>query len=86
VVEHVQRGNLGVDAEFLRQVAEDAADLIFLAQHVDAVEVIVPESGSCSVAIVRISELFPAPFGPTSPNMLLPMENERFLSAFTPFG
>ena len=45
-----------------------------------------PESGSCSVAIVRISELFPAPFGPTSPNMLLPIESERFLRALTPFG
>ncbi len=48
--------------------------------------VIEPESGSCSVATVRISELLPAPLGPTRPNMLLPMESERFLSAFTPFG
>ncbi len=38
MVQHVERGDLGVDAEFLRQVAEDAADLIFLAEHVDAVE------------------------------------------------
>src|ERR1700683_3098019 len=47
---------------------------------------IVPESGSCSVAIVRMRELFPAPFGPTRPNMLFPIESERFFSAFTPFG
>ena len=39
MVEHVERGDLGIDAELLRQVAEDAADLVLLAQHVDAVEV-----------------------------------------------
>ncbi len=40
-----------------------------------------PESGSCSVATVRISVLLPAPLGPSSPNMLLPMESETFFSA-----
>ena len=39
VVEHVERGHLGIDAELLRQIAEDAADLVFLAEDVDAVEV-----------------------------------------------
>ena len=38
------------------------------------------------MATVRMSELLPAPFGPTKPNMLLPMDRERFLSALTPFG
>src|ERR1700733_10618 len=33
-----------------------------------------------------MSELLPAPLGPTRPNILLPMESERFLSAFTPLG
>jgi hypothetical protein len=32
-------------------------------------KVTVPLSGSCSVAIVRISEDLPAPFGPSRPNM-----------------
>src|ERR1017187_919050 len=39
MAEHVQRGNLGIDAKLLWQVAEDAADLVFLAQHVNAIEV-----------------------------------------------
>src|ERR1019366_7065940 len=33
-----------------------------------------------------MSELLPAPFGPRSPNMRLPMVSERSFSAFTPFG
>src|SRR5271167_3307781 len=45
-----------------------------------------PESGSCRVATVRIRELLPAPFGPTRPNILLPMESERLLIALTPLG
>jgi hypothetical protein len=36
--------------------------------------------------MVRMSELLPAPFGPSSPNILLPTESERFFSARTPFG
>ncbi len=87
VMKHVERGDLGIDAELLRQVAEDAAHLVFLAQHVDAVEVDRCRSRDPAAwQSVRIRELFPAPFGPTRPNMLLPMESERFLSAFTPFG
>src|SRR5260370_8550830 len=39
MAEHVQRGNLGIDAKLLWQVAEDAADFVFLAQHVNAIEV-----------------------------------------------
>jgi hypothetical protein len=38
------------------------------------------------VATVRISELFPAPLGPSSPNILLPMVSDTFLNARTPFG
>src|ERR1035438_8553902 len=45
-----------------------------------------PESGSCRVATVRMSELLPAPFGPKRPNMRLPIVSERFFSAFTPLG
>src|SRR4051794_39073162 len=45
-----------------------------------------PESGSCSVATVRMSELLPAPLGPRSPNIRLPIVSERFFNAFTPFG
>src|SRR5271165_1134891 len=44
-----------------------------------------PASGSCSVAMVRMSELFPAPFGPSSPNITFPIESETLLSALTPF-
>src|SRR5271165_1279581 len=47
---------------------------------------IVPLSGSCRVATVRMRVDFPAPFGPSRPNILLPMLRERFLRAFTPFG
>ena len=46
----------------------------------------VPESGSCRVAMVRINVLLPAPFGPNKPNMQLPTVSDRFLSALTPFG
>ena len=45
-----------------------------------------PESGSCRVATVRMSELLPAPFGPSRPNILLPIVSDTFLSARTPFG
>src|SRR5580693_5666836 len=47
---------------------------------------IVPLSGSCRVATVLMSVDLPAPFGPSRPNMLLPMVRERFFRAFTPFG
>src|SRR5271170_4938214 len=33
-----------------------------------------------------MSELLPAPFGPSRPNMRLPIVSERFFSAFTPLG
>ena len=45
-----------------------------------------PLSGSCSVAIVRISVLLPAPFGPRSPNMPVGMRIETSRSARTPLG
>ena len=37
VVEH-SRPDLGVDAELLRQIAEDAAHFVLLREHIDAVE------------------------------------------------
>ena len=48
--------------------------------------VIEPESASCSVAIVRISVDFPAPFGPRRPNMPVGMVRLTLRSACTPFG
>ncbi len=45
-----------------------------------------PVSASWSVATVRMSELLPAPFGPSRPNILLPIVRERLLRARTPFG
>jgi hypothetical protein len=39
MAEHVQRGNLGIHAKLLWQVAEDAADFVFLPQHIDTIEV-----------------------------------------------
>ena len=45
-----------------------------------------PASGSCSVAMVRMRELLPAPLGPRRPNMPLPTVSETFLSARTPLG
>ena len=47
---------------------------------------IAPESGSCSVAIVRMSVDLPAPFGPSRPNMPVGIVSETFLSACTPFA
>ena len=38
VVEHVERGHLGVDAELLGQIAEDFADGVLVLEDVDAVE------------------------------------------------
>jgi hypothetical protein len=86
MVQHVERGDLGIDAELLRQIAEDAAHLVLLAEHVDAVERDRAGVGILQRGDVRISELLPAPFGPSRPNILLPMVSERFLSALTPFG
>ena len=48
--------------------------------------VIRPLSGSCSVAIVRISVLLPAPFVPSSPNMPVGIRSDTSCSARTPFG
>ena len=39
MMEHVQCRNLGIDTELPGQVAEDAADLIFLAEHINAVKI-----------------------------------------------
>ena len=46
---------------------------------------IVPESGCCSVAIVRIRVDLPAPFGPSNPNMPSGIVSETSFSARTPF-
>src|SRR5437016_739210 len=48
--------------------------------------VMLPESASCSVAIVRMSVDFPAPFGPRSPNIPVGMLSVTFCSALTPLG
>src|SRR5689334_14203975 len=45
-----------------------------------------PESGSWSVAMVRMRELLPAPLGPRRPNIPLPTVRDTFLSARTPLG
>jgi len=49
-------------------------------------KVAVPESAYCSVASVRIREDFPAPLGPSSPN--IPFSNSRLTStkALTPLA
>src|SRR6185503_16833888 len=44
-----------------------------------------PESGCCSVAIVRISVDFPAPLGPRRPNIPEGMSSETLFRARTPF-
>ena len=38
MVEHVDGGHLRIDAEFLRQVAQDLANLVLLRQHVEAIQ------------------------------------------------
>ena len=48
--------------------------------------VIAPVSGSCSVAMVRIREDFPAPLGPNSPNIPLSRVSDTLCKARTPFG
>ena len=48
--------------------------------------VMLPESGSWSVASVRISVDLPAPFGPRSPYMPAGIVRETSSSACTPFG
>ena len=69
VVQQAPGSHFRVEAELLRQVAEQAADGVLFTQHVDVVEESVPPSASCSVARVRISVDLPAPFGPSSPNI-----------------
>jgi hypothetical protein len=39
MIEHVERGDLGINAELLREVAQQLANLILLLEDVDAVEV-----------------------------------------------
>ena len=86
VIQQVDGGEFRVDAELLRQIAEDFADFGLLLEDIDAVERMAPESGSCRVATVRMRELLPAPFGPRRPNMLFPIVKETFFSARTPLG
>src|SRR6186713_1356346 len=45
-----------------------------------------PESGSWSVAIVRMSVDFPAPLGPSKPNMPAGMSSETSCRARTPLA
>ena len=45
-----------------------------------------PASGSCSVAMMRISVDLPAPFGPSRPNMPGGIASETSSSARVPFG
>ena len=45
-----------------------------------------PASASCSVARMRISVLFPAPLGPSSPNIPGAMVSDTSRSACTPLG
>src|SRR5688572_3521497 len=47
---------------------------------------IVPPSGSCNVARIRISVDLPAPFGPSSPYMPVGIVRETSLRAWTPLG
>ena len=47
-------------------------------------KVMAPESGSCRVAMVRISVDLPAPFGPSRPNMPGGISSETPFSALTP--
>ena len=46
-------------------------------------KLMVPLSGSWSVAMVRISEDLPAPFGPSSPNIPAGISSETLRSACT---
>ncbi len=39
MLQHVERGYLGIHPELLRQVAKNPANLVFLAEHVDAIEI-----------------------------------------------
>src|SRR5579863_7188309 len=38
MAEHVERRDLGINSEFLRQIAEDLADFVLLLEDVEAVE------------------------------------------------
>ena len=65
VVEQLFRGDLGIDAEVLRQVAERSVRTASLSRSTSrSPSRAVPASASCSVASVRISVDLPAPFGP----------------------
>lgn len=48
--------------------------------------VMVPLSGSWSVAMVRINVDLPAPFGPSNPNIPVGIVRETSRSARAPFG
>jgi hypothetical protein len=69
VGEHVDGAQLGINTQLLRQVTERLAYCILFFENVDPIQKVVPQSGSCRVAMVRISVLLPAPFGPNKPNM-----------------
>ncbi len=45
-----------------------------------------PVSGVCKVAMVRIKVDLPAPLGPSSPNIPVPIVRLRFLTALTPLS
>jgi len=68
------------------QISEHAAHLVRLAQDVDRAQPDRSRVGLLSVASVRIKVDFPAPLGPSRPN--IPGRTTRFTScnAWTPFG
>ncbi len=45
-----------------------------------------PESGSCSVATVRIRVDLPAPLGPSRPNIPFGISSDTLFRARTPFA
>src|SRR3954466_6735702 len=51
-----------------------------------SLNVTLPESGSCSVARIRINVDLPAPLGPSSPNMPRGIVRDTSLSAVVPFA
>lgn len=62
-----------------------AAPLSCFLIHQDHLKKILPLSASCKVAIVRINEDLPAPFGPSSPNSPLLILSVILFRARIPF-
>ena len=87
VIEHALGAQVRIEAELLRQVAEDLADVVGLRRGRRCRRVgRCPSRAAAAWRSVRISVDLPAPLGPSRPNMPAGMSSETLFRARTPLA